>query len=88
MNDKPDATTAEVLAASGLKSATATCSTNAADAAVAGVTALTCTINGGPSKVAGLTVKQSRAADGTWTCSNTIAAGDKAAIVGSSCSGS
>jgi type IV pilus assembly protein PilA len=88
MNDNPAAAAADVLTASGLKAASTTCSANAAETAVAGATSLTCTINGGPSKVAGLKVKLSRSSDGVWTCSNTIAAADQPAIVGTSCSGS
>ena len=51
MNDKPTATAAEVLDASGLKATSTTCANVATDAA-GGATTLTCTISGGPATVA------------------------------------
>jgi len=85
MNDKPTATIAEVLDASGLKAASTTCA-NAATAATAGGTTLACTINGGPATVNGKKITLTRdATDGSWSCTQDLAAGDVAKIVGTSC---
>jgi type IV pilus assembly protein PilA len=72
MNDKPTATDAEVMTASGLQATTATCG-NAATAAAAGATSITCTINSGPASVKDKTIALSRTAEGAWTCSTTAA---------------
>lgn len=88
MLDKSTATAAEVLAASGLKSNSATCNPSAATAATAGVTTMTCTINGGPASVAGRVITLSRDTNGNWTCSQNLAIADVPKIAGTSCSGS
>jgi type IV pilus assembly protein PilA len=73
MNDKPDATVAEVMGAAGVPATTASCG-NAATAATAGATSLTCTINSGPASVKDKTITLSRAGDtGVWTCATTAA---------------
>lgn len=88
MNDKPNASAAEVLAASELKASTDACSPTASSAATAGVTTLSCTINGGPIPVAGKVITLSRGTDGTWTCTQNLATADVARIAGTTCTGS
>jgi type IV pilus assembly protein PilA len=81
MNESPDAVVADVLAGSGLKATSATCSTNAAVAAVGGATSLTCTLNGGPATVAGKKIRVTRAADGAWTCTTDIATTESVKLI-------
>jgi type IV pilus assembly protein PilA len=67
MSSDSSLTQEELMTASGLKATTAAC-----DMAVTladGVAALTCTVNSGPAPVNGKVITQTRAVDGTWTCS-------------------
>ena len=81
MNEDASATPA--ITDAGLKAT----STNCANAVPSGG-GLQCTIQGGPASVAGKIITLARAADGTWTCSNDVAADDKPKVVGTSCTGS
>jgi len=66
MSENSDITAEQLLPASGLKTETAACDMTAT--LTNGVAALTCTVNSGPAPVNGKVITQTRAADGTWTC--------------------
>jgi len=78
-----DASATPTLSDAGLQASTTNC-TNA----VGANGGLTCTIKGGPASVAGKIITLGRGTDGTWTCSNDVAADDKPKVVGTSCTGS
>ncbi len=75
---------APTVADAGLAASTKNCNMDV----VASSGGLTCQIVGGPSTVAGKIITLGRSSDGVWTCSNDVAAENKAKIVGSSCGGS
>lgn len=61
----------------GIKTPTSNCTMALSTFASTETGSLTCTIVGGPKAVAGLTIKQDRASDGTWTCTSTADAAVK-----------
>ncbi len=67
MSENSDLTQDQILTASGLKATTPACDMSVT--LTAGVAALTCTVNSGPAPVNGKVITQTRAVDGTWTCS-------------------
>jgi type IV pilus assembly protein PilA len=72
MADKPDATAAEVLAATGLSTPTSTCAITATNAANTNLT-LVCTFNSGPASVNTKTLTLTRDySTGAWTCATTV----------------
>ncbi|WP_198115986.1 pilin [Massilia rhizosphaerae] len=74
VTDTPtEADITKVFASSNLAATTNNCA-NTATAADKGVTSLVCTISGGPTDVSGKTITLGRAADGTWSCTTTVAA--------------